>query len=951
MINFILPSTLRKFLPTTITRPSLGSHAPRRRRGIGRNATVPALLEVLETRQLLSGQTIVVNTTYDGPSNGQPLNTTSLRQAIAEANIDTIADTILFDSSLNGQTITLTQGELLITTPVTITGLGANQLTINGGWDGNIGSSTGSRIFHIDDSTATVQDVTITGLKITRGNVLNGSGGAITNTENLTLTNVVISDSSVSNPNQYGSTSGGGIYNSGTITLADSTISGNTSSAGYSYGGGISNSGTFTSTGNTISGNTTIDQTAGYGGGLSNSGTFISNNDTFTGNSAHTDSAVAQYVIDLVRGGAISNTGTMTITNGVLENNSASSSSNASGGAISNGGTLYTFNTSISHNIATSKETADGGGVSSPGIYWSTNDTIALNTAEAIVSGYAAYGGGISAASGTVTLIHTTISGNFLTTATETGSSGAGLYAFNGIASVINSVIVGNSAQDVQENVLVVTPISTDIDSAKNIQGGVLNDLLLVQNSGTPNFNPLLANNGGPTQTIALATGSAAIHSGSNLATVTASGDAGSTITVDSSTFIPVGASLLIGTEIVHVTAVDTNTHALTVTRAQLGTTQANLNGLSVRLAFDARGFIRLQNDMGAYSASSTPLFSIPDLDQVFSNTPVAPAITLTGLSGTPSSTLETVGTLLTYYSGSTATGTPLSGAPSDAGTYTVVVSFAGSQHYAPGSEDVTFVIAPDTPILSVIHNGGTYNGSPQAATASLAGASGTPSSTLESVGLTLTYYAGSTITGSPLSGAPTNAGTYTAVASFAGSTNYAPGKSFVIFTITRATPTVAVVNNGGLFSGAPYPAVATVTGVNTSPNSTLEGVGVTITYYSGSTASGTPLAGPPTAIGTYTAVASFAGSNNHLAADDTVTFAITRKNKKQTIRIDNVKYTIDTPIMTGLELLQLAGKTPPENYSLTQINRKGETQTASLNQVIDFTRPGPWRFTTRLLP
>ena len=39
----------------------------------------------------------------------------------------------------------------------------------------------------------------------------------------------------------------------------------------------------------------------------------------------------------------------------------------------------------------------------------------------------------------------------------------------------------------------------------------------------------------------------------------------------------------------------------------------------------------------------------------------------------------------------------------------------------------------------------------------------------------TFAYYAGSTATGSPLAGAPTNAGTYTVRATFAGNGNYNP--------------------------------------------------------------------------------------------------------------------------------------------------------------------------------
>src|SRR5436853_2751147 len=71
----------------------------------------------------------------------------SLRQAISDSSS---GDTINFDSSLNGQTITLTTGELLINKNLTITGPGANLLAING--------NAAGRVFDI------TSDVTISGL-------------------------------------------------------------------------------------------------------------------------------------------------------------------------------------------------------------------------------------------------------------------------------------------------------------------------------------------------------------------------------------------------------------------------------------------------------------------------------------------------------------------------------------------------------------------------------------------------------------------------------------------------------------------------------------------------------------------------------------------------------------------------------------------------------------------
>ncbi len=93
------------------------------------------------------------------------------------------------------------------------------------------------------------------------------------------------------------------------------------------------------------------------------------------------------------------------------------------------------------------------------------------------------------------------------------------------------------------------------------------------------------------------------------------------------------------------------------------------------------------------------------------------------------------------------------------------------------------------TATVTVIDEGGTYNGSPFAATASVVGSDGIPGPTLEGVGLTVTYYAGPTATGDPLPGAPTDSGTYTVVASFPGSADYDAASSLMTFTINSVGP------------------------------------------------------------------------------------------------------------------------------------------------------------------
>jgi hypothetical protein len=83
---------------------------------------------------------------------------------------------------------------------------------------------------------------------------------------------------------------GGGLYNSGTLTISDSTLSGNsttTSLDGTSAGsgGGIYNSGTLTASNSTLSGNSAISNHS-FGGGILNNNTIHARNTIIAGNTA-----------------------------------------------------------------------------------------------------------------------------------------------------------------------------------------------------------------------------------------------------------------------------------------------------------------------------------------------------------------------------------------------------------------------------------------------------------------------------------------------------------------------------------------------------------------------------------------------------------------------------------------------------------------------------------------
>jgi len=149
-----------------------------------------------------------------------------------------------------------------------------------------------------------------------------GGGGAITMVDGASAT----VDTTTFTGNTASASVGGGIYNSGTLSLTDVTLNQNTA-----FGGGAINNnlGNVTLTRVTLMGNSA---TGGAGGGVANGATLTATNCTFSSNSA------------AYRGGGIYNGefSTVTLMNVTFSGNSAP----ASGGSnVKNAGTLTATNT------------------------------------------------------------------------------------------------------------------------------------------------------------------------------------------------------------------------------------------------------------------------------------------------------------------------------------------------------------------------------------------------------------------------------------------------------------------------------------------------------------------------------------------------------------------------------------------------------------------------------
>jgi hypothetical protein len=392
----------------------------------------------------------VINANDSGPG--------SLRQALADAND---GDTINFDASFHS--ISLWSGELVVDKSVTISGPGAANLIMDGNGRG--------RVFHITNAVT----VSISGLTIGDG-LADDRGGAILNDHStLTVSNCTISSNFVSFD------FGGGIYNDGesgsaSLEINNSTIVGNLAS----YGGGIYNNGesgnaTLTINNSNVSGNLVGNAGAGiYNDGRFGSATLTINNSTLSDNWA---------VYAGSYGGAIVNHGsegnaTLTVNNSTLSGNSAANY----GGGIYNAPDSYGNGTVMINNSTVSGNSAGGAGGGIFNTASQSSATLTLNNST-VSDNSAVHGGGIlnGTALGSATL---TIGDTIL----KTGASGENIFNVGGT-------------------------VTSDGYNLSNDDGGGFLTAIGDQINTDPLLGPL-QDNGGPTFTHELLSGSQAIDAG-----------------------------------------------------------------------------------------------------------------------------------------------------------------------------------------------------------------------------------------------------------------------------------------------------------------------------------------------------------------------------------------------------------------------------------------------------
>ncbi len=386
--------------------------------------------------------------------------TGSLRAAIEDANANG-GGTISFAPGLTG-TIPLASDLPAITESVTITGPGAAAVTVD---------ANGFRTFYIDQAVT----LTISGLTLTDG------GHAPLEVFNQ---GAIVADAMVVTGNDTDTNRGGGLNcNFASLTLTNSTVSGNIGGGG---GGGLylqDCNARIVST--TIADNQALDGLDG-GGLYIEGGTTSIENSTISGNYAN-DNSAAVYIDD----GGESGSAAVTISNSTIVNNTAANSDDPGVGiSVAGGSTLDLIQSTVTgnHHVGAPQERYLGALYLQGGSYV---PDAAGNSAHVQGKHGKPDSEVHSAEAGEVNIIGTIITGNG-----DTSQPG------------IFDIFVGNQNEQ---------PPGT-VNSDHSIIGVTANNITVVDQGGTqrnvdPKLGPL-ADNGGPTQTMALLEGSPAIDHG-----------------------------------------------------------------------------------------------------------------------------------------------------------------------------------------------------------------------------------------------------------------------------------------------------------------------------------------------------------------------------------------------------------------------------------------------------
>jgi hypothetical protein len=321
-------------------------------------------------------------------------------------------------------------------------------------------------VLHANSAGPTLRvraEVRLVNLRISGG--VWDEGGGIRNTGTLTMGNTVVSGNRASG-------SGGGIANAGVLTMnGSSAVTGNQARIS---GGGVDNTGTLTMNGSSsVSGNIAVNLDGGSAGGIVNTGTLtLNDSSSVSGNIADTN----HYFESL--GGGIVNLPGGTVTLNDASSVTGNTVQEGTVGGIYNGGDLTLNGTSsvtgnngwglgggifnVANLVMNDASTVAGNEVSrlGGGIY--SAGSLTMNGSSSVIGNAAGrFGGGIiTDGSGTVTMNDAaTVTGNTADAGDDGTGSGGGIFVRCG-AAAIGAVDGGNvdknyrgTASPVEDNI------------------------------------------------------------------------------------------------------------------------------------------------------------------------------------------------------------------------------------------------------------------------------------------------------------------------------------------------------------------------------------------------------------------------------------------------------------------------------------------------------------------
>jgi hypothetical protein len=314
----------------------------------------------------------------------------------------------------------------------------------------------------------------------------NSTGAAVTISDSIIAGNVVAPKSTFSSPAPCGSVpfdecafaGGGGIDNSGSLTLTRTRISGNRAGGGvtmYGFGGGIANhpQGTLTLRQSVVTGNRAVVTLPNGrftdGGGIADNGVLRIENSVVSDNSSEVSSSVAStfpFDEQLANAGGIYITGSATISDTTIGGNSVRSSNlvgdaHAAAGGIDSDGSLVLGRSRLVDNevrasvppSSASAAIATIGGIEGQGLTTIRDSQISGNSATAFnpAGTVIAAGGGLGN-TGQTTLQRTQVIGNSGT------ANGAGGQAVGG--GILNVSLGGPAELTVVDSVVTANTLS-----------------------------------------------------------------------------------------------------------------------------------------------------------------------------------------------------------------------------------------------------------------------------------------------------------------------------------------------------------------------------------------------------------------------------------------------------------------------------------------------------------